>query len=84
MRQSEQQAQAQDRVEQRQARAEWEAVAAANRAAQRDGSIDFSGTTEPFPDPVRDSDSDATLPGSFTGSGACHERVLAGAGLVVY
>ena len=54
------------------------------RAAQRDGSIDFSGTTEPFPDPARDTDSDATQPGSFTGSGACHDRVLAGAGLTVY
>ena len=59
---------AQDRAEQRQARAEWEAVAAANRAARRDGSVDFSGTTEPFPDPVRDSDSDATLPKGATKS----------------
>ena len=56
----------------------------ANRAAQRDGSVDFSGTTEPFPDPVRDTDSDATQPGGFTGSGACHDRVLVGVGLTVY
>ena len=32
------------------ARAEWEAVMEVSRAAQRDGSVDFSGTTEPFPD----------------------------------
>ena len=50
MRQSEQQAQARDRAEQQRPRAEWEAVMAASRAAQRDGSVDFSGTTEPFPD----------------------------------
>ena len=50
MRQSEQQAQARDRAEHARARAEWEAVMAASRAAQRDGSVDFSGTTEPFPD----------------------------------
>ena len=50
MRQTEQQAQARDRAEQQRARAEWEAVMAASRAAQRDGSVDLSGTTEPFPD----------------------------------
>ena len=50
MRQSEQQTQARDRAEQQRARAEWETVMAASRAAQRDGSVDFSGTTEPFPD----------------------------------
>eukprot|EP01043_Picozoa_sp_COSAG02_P039574 COSAG02_NODE_3136_length_7300_cov_4.065269_1_plen_78_part_10 len=50
MRQSEQQAQARARAEQHRARDEWQAVMAASRAAQRDGSVDFSGTTEPFPD----------------------------------
>ena len=50
MRQSEQQTQARDLAEQQRARAEWETVMAASRAAQRDGSVDFSGTTEPFPD----------------------------------
>eukprot|EP01048_Picozoa_sp_COSAG05_P015207 COSAG05_NODE_1807_length_4044_cov_3.445881_2_plen_143_part_00 len=39
MRQSEQQTQARDRAEQQRARAEWETVMAASRAAQRDGSV---------------------------------------------
>eukprot|EP01043_Picozoa_sp_COSAG02_P084369 COSAG02_NODE_22215_length_759_cov_2.104545_1_plen_50_part_01 len=50
MRQTNEQARARDRAEQQRARAEWEAVMAASRAAQRDGSVDLSGTTEPFPD----------------------------------
>ena len=50
MRQTNEQARARDRAEPQRARAEWEAVMAASRAAQRDGSVDFSGTTEPFPD----------------------------------
>ena len=66
-RQTNEQALARAREEQRRARAEWEAVTAAARAAQREGSVDFSGTTEPFPDPVNDAASDATQPG---GAGA--------------